>query len=207
MSASRSNRMSQSLVNEYGGRHSFELCIKKTNFMNRVIIGILILAIFASCETKNKFADWTEKEKRQYQKLTELAEYVSGKEKSEISKDLLFDKYIEFDYVLKDTSEARKDSRIQSFDTLFHYFKKPIDSIGIENLDAKPVRFYKEHEIFEPFKKNLAEIEPNVFAYYEKSDPENPKGVLWFDQESDKMIAWILLNQGGHRYFLSFNLF
>ncbi|TXE08116.1 hypothetical protein FUA26_11980 [Seonamhaeicola algicola] len=174
--------------------------------MKRIIFGILILTIFVSCGKENKFVNWTEKEKSQYEKLTELAEYVDGKQKSEISKDLLFDKYIEFDYVLKDTSETRKESRIQSFDTLFYYFRKPIDSIGIKNLDAKPVRFFNEHEIYKPFEKQLAEIEPNVFAYYEKKEPENPKGVLWFDQESDKLIAWILLNQGGTRYFLSFNL-
>lgn len=174
--------------------------------MKKIIFGILISIIFTSCEKENKFVDWTEKEKSQYEKLTELAKYVNGKEKSEISKELLFEKYIEFDYVLNDTSAARKANRIQSFDTLFYYFRKPIDSIGIINLDAKPVRFFKEHEIYEPFKKQLAEIEPNVFAYYEKSKPKNPKGVLWFDQESNKMIAWILLNQGGTRYFLSFNL-
>lgn len=175
--------------------------------MKKITFGILILVTFSSCQKGNKFANWTEKEKKQYQKLTELAEYVNGKDKSEISKDVLFEKYIKFDYVLIDTIETRREKRIQSFDTLFYYFRKRIDSIGIENIDAKPVRFYKGHEIYRPFKKQLAEIEPYVFAYYEKNNPKNPKGTLWFDKESDKLIAWVLLNQGGTRYFLTFNLF
>jgi len=175
--------------------------------MKKIIIGILISIIFTSCENENKFADWTEKEQSQYQNLAKLAEYVNGKDTTEISKDLLFDKFIEFDYVLNDTSETRIKKRLKTFDELFVYFRKPIDSLGIENLDAKPIRFFKEHEIYEPFKKQLAEIEPNVFAYFEKDKPEIPKGTLWFDQDSDKLVAWILLNQGGTRYFLTLSLF
>lgn len=178
----------------------------KTSFMKRILVGILISILFTGCEKENKFVDWTEKEKSQYQKLTELAEYVNEKEKSDISNDLLFEKYIEFDYVMSDSSETRKEQRIASFDTLFYYFRNRIDSLGIENLDAKPIRFFKEHEIYEPFKNQLAELEPNVFAYYEKRNPDNPKGVLRFDQESNKMIAWIFLKQGGRSYFLTFNM-
>ncbi len=174
--------------------------------MKNIVFGLLIFTFLVGCENENRFADWSEKEKKQYEKLTKLAEYVEGKKKSEISNDKLFRKYIEFDYVLKDTSESRRESRVKSFDTIFYYFRKPIDSIGIKNLDAKPIRFFKGHEIYQPFENELAEIEPNVFAYYESKEPENPKGVLWFDSETDKLISWILLNQGGTHYFLIFNL-
>ncbi|WP_303317497.1 hypothetical protein Q4Q34_00525 [Flavivirga abyssicola] len=174
--------------------------------MKKIIIGILISTSFFCFGQNKKIENWTEKEKIKYQKLIELAQYVNGKEKSEISNDILFKKYIEFDYVLKDTSKIRIEKRIQSFDTLFYYFRRPIDSLEIKNLDAKPVRFYKEHKIYKPFNNELAGIKSNVFVYFIKDKPENPKGTLWFDEKSNKLIAWILLNQGGYRYFLSFNL-
>ena len=149
---------------------------------------------------------WTNKEKMMYAKLKDLAQYVNGKNNSEISKDTLFEKYIEFNYVLNDTLKARKENRIQSFDTLFYYFRNKIDSLGIKNFDAKPVGFYKNNKIYEPFEKELDRIKSSVFVYYDKEKPEIPKGTLWFDEKSNKLIAWILLNQGGYRYFLSFNL-
>ena len=47
----------------------------------------------------------------------------------------------------------------------------------------------------------------NVFAYFRKEEPENPLGVLLFESETDKLAAWIMINQGGYGYFLTFNLF
>lgn len=181
--------------------------------MKKILFGILLSALFTSCTgnksfyfEENKTVDWTDKEKAQHQNLIELANYVQGKDKSEISNEVLFEKYIEFDYILKDTSASRIEERLESFDTLFYYFRKSIDSVGLKNLDAKPVRFFKDHEIYEPFINELPQIEPNVFAYYLKSAPKNPLGVLWFDSESNKLISWILIHQGSDRYFLAFNL-
>jgi hypothetical protein len=150
--------------------------------------------------------EWTEKEVKQYKTLLDLAQYVYGKSKTEISNDILFEKYIEFSYVLKDTSKVRIKKRIESFDTLFSFFRKPIDSVGVNKLDAKPIRFYKHHDIYKPFEKQLAQIAPDVFVYFVKDRPDDPKGTLWLDPKSNKLIAWILLSQGGTYYFLSFNL-
>jgi len=47
----------------------------------------------------------------------------------------------------------------------------------------------------------------NVFAYYRKEEPDNPLGTLLFEPETSKLIAWIMINQGGYKYFLIFNLF
>lgn len=182
--------------------------------VNYVLIIILIVSFTICNGQNNKFDDWTDKQKKQYRILDELAHYVSNKDNIELSKDILFENYIEFEYVLQDTILDRKESRIQKYDGLFYYFRKTIDSLGIENLDAKPIRFYKDHEIYEPFenltngpfKNHLSEQEKNVFAYYEKDMPEQPKGVLLFDNESNKLLAWILLNQGGYRFFLLFNI-
>lgn len=171
------------------------------------VLTIILFASFSICYGQNnKFDDWTDKQKKQYRILDELAHYVSNKESIKLSKDILFENYIEFDYVLQDTIPDRKKSRIHKFDGLFSYFRKTIDSLGIENLDAKPISFYKDHEIYKPFKNHLSEQEKNVFAYYEKDRPDQPKGLLLFDNKSNKLLAWILLNQGGHKYFLLFNI-
>jgi hypothetical protein len=176
---------------------------KKNHRMKTILI---IILIFISYITLAQTEKWTNKEKMMYAKLKDLAQYVNGKNKSEISKDTLFEKYIEFNYVINDTLKSRKENRIQSFDTLFYYFRNKIDSLGIKNFEAKPVRFYKNSKIYEPFEKELDKIKSSVFVYYDKGKPEIPKGTLWFDEKSNKLIAWILLNQGGYRYFLSFNL-
>lgn len=161
--------------------------------------------------------NWTEHDKAQYAKWQKLAKYIYKKEKAKISKDSLFENYVYFDNVLNDTVTKRRERRIAAFDTLFYHFRNTIDSIGLENLDLKPVRFYKKHKIYEPFDEDKAEQktvtgekmyakDDNVFAYYRKEEPENPIGVLLFEPESNKLLAWIMINQGGYRYFLTFNL-
>lgn len=188
------------------------------NDMRKLVVVMLLLSVFSAFGQNSNTENWTESDSAQYGKLKELANYVYQKKKSEIPKDSLFKRYIYFDYVLNDTETARRDKRIAAFDTLFYFFRKTVDSIGLANLDAKPVRFYKNHKIYEPFdegKSGLKTLEgekvytkdENVFAYYRKEDPENPLGVLWFEPESAKLCAWIMIDQGGHCYFLTFNLF
>jgi len=185
--------------------------------LKRLIITLaLIIANFGFSQTKN-FKGFTEIEKRQYDNLKELASYIYKKDKSEISKDTLFKKYVFFDYVTNDTVIERKERRELLFDTLFYYFKASIDSIGLKNYEAKPIRFYKSHEIYKPFDVNKTKLksikgekmyqkDANVFAYYRKDEPENPIGVLLFEPDSNKLVAWIMINQGGYKYFLTFSL-
>ena len=185
--------------------------------MKKAIISILILTSFICFGQDKKFENWTENEKSHYHKLLKLAKYVEGQNKNQISKDTLFDKFIFFDYVLNDTITERREKRLEVFDTLFYSFRKTIDSFGLENLDAKPVRFYKEHEIYKPFDEDQAmksisgekmyEKDSNVFAYYRKEEPETPLGTLLFEPETGKLVAWIMIDQGGYKYFLTFNLF
>ena len=184
---------------------------------NKVTTLIFFLSFTFCFGQKNKNEEWTENEKSQYSTLTKLANYVYGKKSSEISNQTLYDNYIYFDYVLKDTVNIRRKERLSKFDTIFSFFKKKVDSIGVSNLDAKPVRFYKEHKIYEPFdEKNAKESisgekmntkNQNVFAYYRKDEPENPLGVLLFEPNTNKLASWIMINQGGYKYFLLFNLF
>ncbi|MBU2906409.1 hypothetical protein KO529_16555 [Arenibacter algicola] len=196
----------------------YETVVHNENDMEKILIGLILLSTCLGSGQNRSPEDWTENDMAQYAKLKELAGYVYQKKKTEISKDSLFKNYVYFDNVLNDTDKERRERRAVQFDTLFYYFRKTVDSIGLENLDAKPVRFYKGHKIYEPFDKEKSEHETiggekmyardeNVFAYYKKNDPENPLGVLLFEPESDKLAAWIMLNQGGYRYFLTFNLF
>ncbi|TXK00565.1 hypothetical protein [Flagellimonas aequoris] len=185
--------------------------------IGKIVIGFLLLAPYICSGQKLNSEKWSESEKAQYTKLTELVHYVHKKKETEISKDTLFQKYIYFDNVLSDTVQQRKIKRLAAFDDLFQYFRKTLDSIGLENLDAKPIRFYKDHKIYEPFDEKVAKKsidgkkmytkDSNVFAYYRKDEPENPFGSLLFDPETDKLAAWIMINQGGYKYFLTFNLF
>ena len=185
--------------------------------MKKILIILITLSINSGFSQNKNVENWTENDKAQYLNLKELANYVYQKDKSEISNDTLFKKYIYFDNVLNDTITERRERRIVAFDALFNYFKVKIDSIGLENLDAKPVRFYKNHKIYEPFNeektkqttiggKKMYTKDDNVFAYYNKKEPENPIGVLLFEPETDKLGAWILINQSGYRYFLTFSL-
>jgi hypothetical protein len=185
--------------------------------MKRILIGLFLLVANFGIAQNKVSEDWTDNDKAQYAKLKELANYVYKKEKSEISKDTLFKHYVYFANVLNDTVTERRERRIIAFDGLFDYFRKTVDSIGFENLDAKPVRFYKNYKIYEPFDEEKAELktvkgekmyakDDNVFAYYRKEEPENPLGVLLIDPETDKLLAWIMINQPGYSWFLTFNI-
>ena len=182
----------------------------------KIIICVMLLVTFICSAQNNTFENWTENEKSQYLKLHELARYVSGKQKAEILKDTLFDKFVYFDYVINDTDVERRERRYAIFDTVFYRFRKIIDTISISNFEAKPIRFYKDHEIYKPFDEEIAKEaitgdkmytqSSNVFAYYRKNEPENPLGTLLFEPETSKLIAWIMIDQGGYMYFLIFNL-
>lgn len=184
--------------------------------MKKIMIGIILFSFSFCLGQKINSDNWYENEQQQYNKLVGLTKFVQNKDFSAISKDSLFQKYIYFDYVLKDTLSERKERRLILFDTIFYYFKKTIDSIGLENLDARPVRFYKKNKIYQPFDKEIAREtitgekmyiqDSNVFAYYKKSEPENPLGTLLFEPVTNKLVAWIMINQGGYHYFLTFNL-
>ncbi len=105
---------------------------------------------------------------------------------------------------------------MERFNYLIHIFKREIDSIGIENMDAKPLWFYKGGSIYNALvtdntftkidRTKSKSSDANIFSYFKKSQPEKPIGALLFDSETNKLLSWIVLNQGGYRYFLTFNL-
>lgn len=156
---------------------------------------------------RRRNAEWTEQEKRYYETLREFCNYMEQNEAKEISRDTIIRKFFLFDYVLRDTSIRRIEERLVKLDSMTNSFRKYIKSAGIENLDARPLRFCNPTSpAYKPFLNQLAELAPHVFYYYRKGDEEHPLGTIWFDQNSGKVISWILINQGGYYYFLTFSI-
>lgn len=116
-------------------------------------------------------------------------------------------KYVNLDYIENDSSGQRRQARLQKLGTLIRAFKKYLDSVGLEHLDAQPVRFYQQNgSIYQPFARELKNQAGETFAYYNKSDPGQPCGFLLFDPGTGKLLSWLLIDQGGYRYFLTMNL-
>ena len=163
--------------------------IKTVTLVSFLFFTLLILNIYGQENPDN----WSAIEKEMYQNLKSLAYYTTDHKLDEIFNDTILNRYI-VDY-------DRNSERTKFINDSFIYFKKTIDSIGIENLDAKPIRFYKNFEIYAPFKKEqMEEYAPYTFAYYNKKNPEKPIGSLLFSRESHKLVAWILLRLGDHNY-------
>jgi hypothetical protein len=170
--------------------------------VNLFITLILVSSLINAQENKNT---WTDAEKNYYKVLRDFCQHL--KSNNEYSRDLILEKFIEFDYVLKDTSIARIERRKIQLDTLVIQFDKYIDLVGFENLDAKPLRLYSPiHKIRKPFIGELGDISNEVFAYYKKDSENYPLGTIWFNKKNSKIISWTLINQGGYYYFLTFNL-
>lgn len=174
--------------------------------------GFILLLVMILCHNhfysqESEIKDWNKNEKKYYKTLVGLVKYLEEKKSSEISRDILCQKFFYLDNILKDTTIDRRNKRLVAFDSLFKYIPKTLDSIGSENLDAKPIRFYRGESVYKPFERALAQLENQVLVYYKKEDEENPLGYLLFDDESSKLISWILLKQGESGwFFLTLNL-
>ena len=121
----------------------------------------------------------------------------------------MFKQFVYFDNILSDSSKTRIQQRTKLFDALFYQLTHFIDSVGIENLDAKPTAYFKDNtEFFKPYNNNgeLHELLPLTLTYFDKRRPTEPIGTLLFEPKTHKLLAWVMVNQGGYRYFLTFNL-
>ena len=72
-----------------------------------------------------------ESETANFKTLKGLVNFIHKKSYSVSKRNILFDKYILFDYVLNDTSKERIDNRVALFDGLFSKFQHFIDSAGL----------------------------------------------------------------------------
>lgn len=172
---------------------------KLTNFC-------LILMLTSSCFAQK--VQLTIDEEKYYHTAISLFEHFKRKSYDSTQRDLVFKQFVYFDNILADTSKNKIIERIKFFDEVFPKMLHYVDSVGIKNLDAVPSRLFKGNkEFFKPFEtEELKELLPFTLTYYKKNKPDDPIGVLLFEPKTHKLLAWILLNQGGYYYFLTFNL-
>jgi len=168
------------------------------------------ITLLFSCLTlygSSQKTGWTKDEELYYKTVNDLCNYLRDNKYDTTKRDFIFKNYVYFAYVLNDTSTKRVKSRIAYFDGLFPGFQHFIDSVGVTNLDAKPVRFFKsDSEFYEPFTEEIKDLDSMTLAYYDIRRPTKPLGALLFEQKTHKLASWILINQGGTYYFLTFNL-
>ena len=168
----------------------------------------LFLILTTSCFGQSK-KGWTMDEEKNYATMKSLCEHFRGKTYDTTQRSIVFKEFVYFDNILGDTSKTKIQERIKLFDGLFYQMTHFIDSVGFENLEAKPTNFFKDNKtFFEPYNKDgeLNELLPLTLTYYDKRTPNKPIGTLLFEPKTHKLLAWVIINQGGYRYFLTFNL-
>lgn len=167
-----------------------------------------LLSVILFCNTTFAQSQSMQKDEKAYYKtLSDLVKFIEKKPYHFSQRDTLFDRFIYFDYILKDTLKERVTKRIEIFDGLFSNLQHFVDSVGGKNLDALPMRFFKNDIAFyKPFTEELKEAATNTFAYFNKANPNKPLGIIRFEAKTHKIIAWIVIDQSGYKYFLTFNL-
>lgn len=168
---------------------------------------IFFVITLSFCRIENDKSTWTKDQISYHETFIKFCNYVDNKKLADIPMDTLFKNYIYFDYVLNDTSIERKERRLEMFPSVLQQLQHYIDSIGAENIDARPISYYENDSLFfKPFTLQLKKGIPNVLAYYKKGEGDKPVGTILFDPKTHKIIAWIIINQGGYYYYLIFNL-
>ena len=164
--------------------------------MNRLKLILLLIFFNLLHTTHAQNISWTKEEKEYYTKTKELCNYLKTNPYDTSKRKFIFSKFIGFVNPKNDTSQ----NRLRYFDMLFYHFYHFVDSVGLENLDAKPVRYFKNDTTFyKPFTEELkwADSMSLVLAYYDKREPARPLGALLYEPKSRKLFSWIILNMGG----------
>lgn len=166
--------------------------------IHKLIQTILLLILATTSFGQSK--DWTKDQQEFYRTMKSLCEHFRGQTYDTTQRNMVFREFVYFDNILGDTSKARILERIQWFDGLFYQMTHFIDSVGLDNLDAKPTVFFKDHTpFFEPYDKGgeLNELLPLTLTYFDKRRPSEPIGTLLFEPKTHKLAAWVVINQGG----------
>lgn len=158
-------------------------------------IFLILLGLTNYCLAQDK--DWTKDELKYYNTTKDLCKFLTESRYDTSKREILFSKYVFFVNPKKDTSQ----NRINYFDILFYKFCHFIDSTGVENLDAKPIRYFKtDSELVNKYKEDLKWAESRSLAYYNKKNPEKALGALLYDQDTGKLVSWIVLNMDGYLF-------
>ena len=170
------------------------------------ILTFLFVPIFCFSQG-NESTNWTQDQIEFKKTFFNFYKYVENKTVSELSNATLFDNYIYFDNVLSDTSAKRKEKRIKALPSLLEVLLKTLDTVGVENLEVKPISFFEKDTVFfKPFSLQLEAQIPNVLAFYKKGEVDKPIGTILFEPKTHKFLAWVMIDQGGYYYYLTFNL-
>lgn len=155
---------------------------KKRVFKKLILPFLFLSVLFFRCSEK---FDGTEDEKQYHKTILDLCNYLSANKYDTTQREVIFKNYIYFDYVLNDTSLSRIKKRTAFFDGLMGRFQHFIDSVGVVNLEAKPVRFFKnDTDFYEPFIHELKDQDSTTLAYYDKRQPGKPLGALLFEKKT-----------------------
>jgi hypothetical protein len=191
------------------------LCVSQNEFLcidlnpsisddhHKFILLLIFFSLFHTIRAQN--SSWTKEEKEYYTKTKELCNYLKATPYDTAKRQFIFSNFIRFANPKNDTSQ----NRLQFFDMLLYHFYHFVDSVGLENLDAKPVRFFKNDTTFyKPFNEELkwADSMSLVLAYYDKQELAKPLGALLYEPESRKLLSWVILNIGGW-LFLTPNMY
>lgn len=167
----------------------------------------LLIITICSCMKEDDKSTWTKEQVSYHEVFMKFCTYVDNKQIDELPLDTLIKDYIYLDYVLNDTSAERKNRRLKVLPSVLERFQHIIDSIGADNIDARPISYYDEDiDFFKPFTLELKDEIPNVLAYYKKGQKDKPMGTILFEPNTHKIIAWVIINQGGYYYYMTFNL-
>ncbi len=153
-----------------------------------------------SQETKS-YEGWSQDEIAYDRTVYGLASYIDSMKGKDLLTDTIKNRYFYLDDIMNNPIAEQKARGLASFDWMFSFIPKMIDSVGLENLDVKPLRFYKGTEIYRPFERALAKLAPYVMVYYDQKNPDNPIGTLLFDPKTHKLQSWILIDQGGSGWY------
>jgi hypothetical protein len=169
-------------------------------YMQKLMKIFILILTFSICCVKLMRAQplgWTKQEMGYYTKTKEFCMFLKSNPYDPSKREYIFSNYILFTNTKNDTSQQR----LNYFDGLFYGFYHFIDSVGLENLDAKPVRYFKSDSIFyKPFVEDLKWADSLSLAYFDKREPEKPLGSLLYDLESGNLVSWMILNMGGYLY-------
>jgi hypothetical protein len=168
---------------------------------------LILLFIFLSLSyiTHAQTPTWTTEEKAYYSKTKDLCNYLKLHPYDPSKRQFIFTNFVYFINPKNDTSQ----NRLNYFDMLFYQFYHFVDSVGLQNLEAKPLRNFKnDAEFYKPFTEELkwTDSASLVLAYYDKREPAKPLGALLYEPKSRKLLSWIILNMGGY-LFVTPNLY
>ena len=167
----------------------------------------------------------TAKENNRLSRLREFCRYVKETELSQLDQSLLFEKYLMLGTRLEASSPTNTPERQKMLRAMLEGLNEKLNQMDLEAFDAIPWNQFKQPE---KLPRMVWEAEPvthllgqslqtgdreqelaqgskqvgNIMVVFEKAQPNLPLYFVLFDEQTDKILSWILINQGGLHYFL-----